>query len=549
MNDALLIAVQYFAWPAVLPLVCVLPILLVWLLRYTSTLRGKRLSQLASAAMISRLTPVSAMRSRGQTIRFGLALILAAIALSGPRWGIERAVAKQPGIDVVLALDASSSMLAQDERPDRLTAMKEVVAQLRRLSPNDRFALVAFAGRSYVLSPVTVDEAALDLFIGNLDPTVVGQSGSSIAGAIRQSTNLLAISKSDAERAIVVMSDGEVFEPADEIAVEAKRAAALGITVITIGFGTPAGATIPVVVNGMVRPKRNAAGGVVVSRYTPEFLAAAATAGRGVFIPPDNPDRAAAARTSLAKLRTEQRSLSTGDNLALRFQWFLAPALLLLLLDTWLAMKPRRRLPGSSAVTAATGLIALLSAGCNGNAVVERSLTRNYNHATAMLLNSDSTMMSLQIFERVSTKAKSEELRFRSNFNTGFVHLRRGLRLQGDSATLPLDSALAVYKRVLLARPNEADAKWNYELALRQKKSGGGGGGGGADGGGGTGSPNPQPQPANRANEAPRPRPIPGMSEQQADQLLNAMEQEEQDVQGRKQRRSVPLPPPNGRDW
>ena len=72
------------------------------------------------------------------------------------------------------------------------------------------FALVAFAGRSYVLSPMTVDQGALNLFIDNLDPTIVGQSGSSVASALRQANNLLALSKSEAERAIVVMSDGEV---------------------------------------------------------------------------------------------------------------------------------------------------------------------------------------------------------------------------------------------------------------------------------------------------------------------------------------------------
>ena len=128
--------------------------------------------------------------------------------------------------------------------------------------------------------------------------------------------------------------------------------------------------------------------------------------------------------------------------------------------------------------------------------------------------------------------------------DAGWIHLKHGLAAGTDSADVPLDSALAVYRRVLTLRPDDLDAKWNYELALRKQKSGGGGGGGG----GGT-NPQPQPEPQNAQNEAPRPRPVPGMTPERAEQLLNAMEQQEQDVQGRKQRRSVPTPPPNGRDW
>jgi len=136
-------------------------------------------------------------------------------------------------------------------------------------------------------------------------------------------------------------------------------------------------------------------------------------------------------------------------------------------------------------------------------------------------------------------------VKYRASFNAGFVHLVEGLALKGDSAEVPLDSALAVYKRTLTLRPDDLDAKWNYELALRKHKSGGGGGGGG----GGGKEPQPQPEPSNAQNEAPRPRPIPGMTPERAEQILNSMEQEEQDVQGRKQRRSVPTPPPNGKDW
>ena len=84
--------------------------------------------------------------------------------------------------------------------------------------------VLAFAGRSYVLSPLTIDEGALDLFLDNLDPSVVGQAGSSLARTIRQGVDLLSLTKSGADRALVVMSDGEAFEPIEDVVTEAKRA-------------------------------------------------------------------------------------------------------------------------------------------------------------------------------------------------------------------------------------------------------------------------------------------------------------------------------------
>ena len=200
-----MIDLRFVSWPWALSLVVVVPLAIAWMMGKARRVRAQRLAHLGTPLMIARLAPTAAQASKWQPVRLSLAGLFLAIAFAGPRWGIERTIVKQPGIDVVLALDASSSMLARDEQPDRLSAMKRVVDRLRDLSPSDRFALVAFAGRSYVLSPATIDQGALNLFIDNLDPTIVGQTGSSVASALRQANNLLALSKSDAERAIVLM--------------------------------------------------------------------------------------------------------------------------------------------------------------------------------------------------------------------------------------------------------------------------------------------------------------------------------------------------------
>jgi Ca-activated chloride channel homolog len=534
---------QYISWPWALPLAVIVPVTIAWMIIKARRVRARRLEHLGTPLMIARLAPTAAVTSRWQTARLTLAGLFLAVAFAGPRWGIERTIVKQPGIDVVLALDASSSMLARDESPDRLTKMKQVVDRLRDLSPNDRFALVAFAGRSYVLSPATIDDGALNLFIDNLDPTTVGQSGSSVASALRQANNLLALSKSEAERAIVVMSDGEGFEEPDEVLAEARRAAKAGTSIITVGFGTEQGATIPVRENGVLTQKKDATGAVVITRYSPELLKAAAEEGNGVFVPPADPDRAASVRQVLARLRTEQRSLTRGTNLAQRFQYFLLPGLMLLLLDTFLLSRRGRRRELTAVGTAASSLAVLLLGGCSLFNNPEKDAIRLYNKGTAMLAKQDSMKLAVPILNQAERNG-TLEVRYRASFNAGFVHLVEGLALKADSAEVPLDSALAVYKRALTLRPDDLDAKWNYELALRKDKSGGGGGGGG-----GANNPQPQPEPSNAQNEAPRPRPIPGMTPERAEQILNSMEQEEQDVQGRKQRRSVPTPPPNGKDW
>ncbi len=268
-------------------------------------------------------------------------------------------------------------------------------------------------------------------------------------------------------------------------------------------------------------------------------------------------DRAAAVRQVLSRLRTQQRSLTTGSNLALQFQLFLIPAVLLLLLDTLVgARHARRRKMAAPTLTAAAAAAALMVGGCSFFPPPrDKAAIAIYNQGTALVLKRDSLPPTLRP-QRLAAESAAVTLlhraaestdtavKYRAGFNEGYVHLTVGLAMKGDSASEPLDSALAVYKRVLLLRPDDGDAKWNYELALRQKKNKGGGGGGG-----GGGAPQPQPTPQASTESRPAPRPIPGMNEQRAEQILNAMEKEEMDVQGRQQRKNVPKPPPVGKDW
>ena len=333
-----------FQLPWALALAAALTGVTAWLLIHSRRRRDARLARLGTPEMIARLAPGALLRqSRLRIVICALAVLLAGLAFAGPRWGFERTVVRQSGIDLVLALDASASMLATDEAPSRLEAMKREVRRLRASGRGNRVALIAFAGRSYVLTPLTIDDGGLDLFLDNLDPTVVGQAGSSLAPPLRQATALLSLSKSPSDKAVVLMSDGEGFEDAAAVADAAEKARDAGIAVITVGFGTRQGSTIPVLENGRVVLKRDGAGAVVTTRYEPALLQEAARVARGTFVPPDTEDRVASIVQALAQLKAEQRSVENRENLAHRYQLFLLPAFLLLMLDALMPALVRGR--------------------------------------------------------------------------------------------------------------------------------------------------------------------------------------------------------------
>jgi Ca-activated chloride channel family protein len=324
--------------------------------------------------------------------------------------------------------------------------------------------------------------------------------------------------------------------------------------------------------DGTTTQKRDESGQIVVTHYSPDFLRAAADAAHGTFIDASRTDKASLVKGALARLRTKAHSTISGESRTPRYQLFLLPAVLLLLLDTALAERRGRRRRRSAAaetsVSVAAALVLMVLPNVTGCAGVlpSSSPTDNgarafrsqnyqqaaqlyraaidagdkrpeilYNYGTALLAG-DSLQGAAEVLERL-TDAPDPELRYRALFNLGLAHLKQGLASPQESAGEPLDAALAAYKKVLLMRSTDLDAKWNYELALRKKQQGGGGGGGA---GGGQSNSSPQQQ---------KPQPTGGLGQQQADQLLGSAAREERDVQAKKQKQTRAEPPPGGKDW
>jgi Ca-activated chloride channel homolog len=177
----------------------------------------------------------------------------------------------------------------------------------------------------------------------------------------------------------------------------------------------------------------------------------------------------------------------------------------------------------------------------------DRTLRNQYNLGTA-LLEADSIVAATEVLDRVVTIAPDAELRYRALYNLGLANLRRA-RSATDAESAPYyTAAVAAYKRALRTRTDDADAKWNLELALREQQKGGGGGGNGGGGGGGGCCPPPPPPPF------PPPRPPPGKGQQQLDKqraeaVLNSAARDEREVQARRQRDGQRREAPVGKDW
>jgi Ca-activated chloride channel family protein len=553
-------------WLALLAIA--LPLCVWWLRRQQSRQRERRLARFADPAALARLVPSSGGGERRRTWRLILVAVLMGLAMAGPRWGLTRGPVSARGIDMAIALDASLSMMAPDEKPNRLERMKQEVRRLRAMSQADRVALIAFAGRSYILTPLTSDDGALELFLENLDPSVVGQAGSSIAKAIRQGTELLLASDASADRALVVMTDGESFDAVEDVETAARDAGAKGISVVTVGFGTTKGSTIPIRDGSSVKAKTDDDGNVVITRYAPALLEKAATAANGTFIPAEVSDKATRIRGALKSLRTARRAIDTREDHLPRFLWLLVPALLLLVYDAWRLSAPasiaQRRSAARAIGGASSGWIiwllvlvpgtfigcatepdpaALFKEGRVAEAVAayramvaqgDTSARTAYNLGTAVL-GADSVQEAQALLESV-IKNSEGDVRARARFNAGVAALQQGRAANNPEAEQQLAAARAAYRAYLTERPGYADAKWNFELALRKQPPQGGGGGGGG-GGGNDRNNDPQPQPQSQG----------GLDQRQADALLNSAAREEKDVQGRRQRQG--RVPPGGKDW
>jgi Ca-activated chloride channel family protein len=330
---------DYFAQPGWWPLLLLLPLLAA--LFYGLDRRRQRRLRALLGARIAKRTPKPAdtgprWRRRVRILAFGL-LLLAAL---GPRFGFELGNAEQRGIDIVLALDVSRSMLAEDQEPSRLEAAKAQIAALTQSARGDRIALLLFAGDTRLRVPLTRDLASLSALAAVADPYSVDRGGSDLGAALQAAADALP-PESAGHESIVLLTDGEDLEGRAREA--ARRLAERGIVVHCVGFGSPRGAKIPRSdAEGFVK---DAAGLEVVTTMDQESLRAIAEASGGSF------GSAFEQRDALVQLydrhllamarKTFEDELQ--ESRTLRYFWPLLVAFLILILDLCWTERPRAR--------------------------------------------------------------------------------------------------------------------------------------------------------------------------------------------------------------
>jgi Ca-activated chloride channel family protein len=489
-------------------------------------------------------------RSRGVWAPLVLALVGLAVvvALSGPRWGRTEIRTESRALSLVFAIDISRSMLAEDAQPNRL---QRAIRESRRLIQDlegDRLGLIAFAGRSYILAPLTVDGGAIRMYLDALDPDLASEGGTTLSSVLAQGTQLLGATSDAADRVLVLFTDGEGHDTLPEIVRQAEALKEAGVRLIVVGEGGAGPTRIPIrdSTGALVEYKRDEDRTVIQTQRRDDILRAMADAAEGTLSPSEARDQAGAVRDLVAAFKRSPTSATRTADLVPR-AWIPGLIAALLLLAYTIAR------PGP-ALVGITGLLLLarpataqrptagaraLAAGDPTRAASEflkeagtgqAKDTAFYNAGTAALAAGRLDVARGALNE--AAKSLDPGLRYRALYNLGLASL---LASQADTSRRDemLDDATERLRQALLLQPASARAKWNLELAEGRRPPPppqNGGGGGGATPPPPTGSPSaPQQKP-------PEPQPR-DLSQSQAEQILNSMERRERETREEQQRR------------
>ena len=284
-----------FAHPEYFYIFLVLPAF-AFLFIYNRIVRNRNLKSFGQMELLEQLMPsISAGRPVIKFIVWLLAIASLITALAQPQFGSKLTLTKRKGVELIIALDVSNSMKAQDIKPNRLERAKRAIAKLTDRLKNDKIGLIVFAGQAYVQLPITSDYSSAKLFLESITTDVVPVQGTAIGAAIEMGTKSFS-PKFQGSRAIIVITDGENHE--DDAVGAAKNAKEKGIVVHTIGMGLPQGAPIPVT-EGSSDFMKDKSGSIVVTKLDEPMLTQIAEAGGGSYI------RASTAEVGLNNLFNE----------------------------------------------------------------------------------------------------------------------------------------------------------------------------------------------------------------------------------------------------
>ncbi|MEI6884736.1 MAG: VWA domain-containing protein [Bacteroidota bacterium] len=300
--------------------------------------RKKAMARYGESSLLRILAPDFSMAK--PVIKFiliSLALSAVIMALTDLQSGSKIEKVKRKGIDLMICLDVSNSMMAQDLRPFRLERAKQAISKLIDKLEGDRIGLIVFAGKSYTQLPITTDYAAAKLFVSTVNTGMVPTQGTAIAEALKLATSSFGETKHN--KAIILITDGEDHE--GQVLEQSEATAKAGITIYVIGMGLPEGAPIPVF-DGDIQTgyKKDRDGNTIISKLDETTLKQIANVGKGMYIRASNSD--AGMNTVLDDLEKIEKSdieSKQFSDFESRFQYFAGLALLILILDLFVFEK------------------------------------------------------------------------------------------------------------------------------------------------------------------------------------------------------------------
>ncbi len=321
-----------FAHPEMIYLFALVPVLIIL---YFLMKKWKRssLAKFGDPIMVRKLFPdVSVSRPTFKFIFILLGFVFLVTAVCGPLIGSKLEEVKRKGADIIVAIDVSNSMRAEDLRPNRLERSKQAISRLIDRLDGDRIGIVVFAGDAYMQLPITTDYGAAKLFLSTVEPDIVPKQGTAIGAAIDLATTSFTDSTKK-HSAIVVITDGENHE--DNAIDAAKQAAEKGVKVYTIGMGSLNGAPIPIYNNGTrVGYRQDQNGSTVMTKLDASMLSDIADAGKGRFIRATNGDDGLdiilKELDALDKKEFKSKMYTDFEN---QFQYFIAFALLFMIIE------------------------------------------------------------------------------------------------------------------------------------------------------------------------------------------------------------------------
>lgn len=486
-----------FEYPTYLWLLSIIPLLCL-LMIFVRRKRKKALAAFGQKELVSMLMP--SYSKRRKIVKFGLAMAILAmliIALARPQMGTKVSNLQRNGIETVICLDISNSMLAQDVAPSRLEKSKMLVENLLDNFMDDKVALIVFAGDAFVQLPITADYVSAKMFLDNADPSMVSVQGTDIARAIDIASHSFTQQK-NIGRAIVVITDGEDHEGGAE--KMAEKAYKDGINVFILGVGDTRGVPIPVGDGEYLTDKD---GHTVMTKLNEQMCKDVARAGNGTYIHVDNTsDAQRELNSELEKLQKGENNIVIYSEYAEQFQAFALIAIILMLIDFCMreAKNPkfentrfgRMMAKWRVASKAVVVFILLYSAPAMAQTTLERQYIRQgnryfnqknyvkaqteyqkalardpknslamYNLGRVLMEQNKDSLATVQ-FENAAKLEENPILKSQSFHNIGVICQKHQL----------YQDAIEAYKQCLRLNPNDDEARYNLALCkklLKQK--------------------------------------------------------------------------------